>query len=106
MMRPDQAKARWCGVVAPLVTPFTAQGTLDLAALRTNARWLLDRGARQGNTILLAGGSGGDFSVMTLEERKQVILTVAEVTDGRLPIIAGAQSLDIRDCIALCQFCE
>jgi dihydrodipicolinate synthase/N-acetylneuraminate lyase len=43
---------------------------------------------------------------MTLEERKAVIRTIAEVTAGRLPIIAGAQSLDVRDCIALCQLCE
>jgi dihydrodipicolinate synthase/N-acetylneuraminate lyase len=106
MLTPDQAKTRWRGVVAPLVTPFTARGDVDLDALRANVQWLLDRGARQGNTVLLAAGSGGDFSVMTLEERKAVIRTIAEVAAGHLPIIAGAQSLDVRDCIALCQLCE
>lgn len=106
MLTPEQAKARWRGVMAPLVTPFTADGALDLAALRANVQWLLDRGARQGNTILLVAGSGGDFTSMNLDERMQVIRAVAEVTAGHLPIIAGAQSLDVRDSIAICRLCE
>lgn len=106
MITPEQARSRWQGVVAPLVTPFGADGALDLASLRTNVQWLLDRGARLGNTILLAAGSGGDFTSMSLEERKQVIGAVAAVAAGRLPIIAGAQSLDIRESIALCHWCE
>src|SRR5690348_899472 len=96
MITPEEARARWRGVVAPLVTPFAADGSLDLRSLQANVQWLLDRGARQGNTILLVAGSGGDFTSMTLEERKEVIKVVAEVAAGRLPIIAGAQSLDIR----------
>ncbi|HZS87182.1 MAG TPA: dihydrodipicolinate synthase family protein [Chloroflexota bacterium] len=106
MLTPELATARWRGVVAPLVTPFAADGALDLASLRANVRWLLDRGARQGNTILLVGGSGGDFTAMNLDERLQVIRAVAEVAAGQLPIIAGAQSLDIRDSIAICRLCE
>jgi 4-hydroxy-tetrahydrodipicolinate synthase len=43
---------------------------------------------------------------MNLAERQQVIRTVAEVNAGRTPLIAGVQALDVRDCIALCQFCE
>ena len=106
MITREQAKERWRGVLAPLVTPFTASGELNLAALRTNVGWLFDRGARHGNTVLLAGGSGGDFPMMNLEERRQVISVVAEVADGRAPIIAGVQSLDIRETIALCRLCE
>src|SRR6266849_2758826 len=106
MITAEQVHSRWRGVVAPLVTPFKQDGSLDLDALRTNVQWLLDRGARQGNTIFLVGGSGGDFTTMNLEERKQVIRTVAELTAARVPTIAGAQSLDIRECIAICQLCE
>jgi dihydrodipicolinate synthase/N-acetylneuraminate lyase len=102
----DQARARWRGVLAPLVTPFTREGGIDVAALQTNVQWLLDRGARQGNTIFLLAGSGGDFPMMNLEERKQVIAAVADVVGDRAPMIAGAQSLDIRESIALGQWCE
>jgi 4-hydroxy-tetrahydrodipicolinate synthase len=106
MLTPEQARTRWRGVVAPLVTPFTVDGALDLPALRANVQWLLGRGARHGNTILLVAGSGGDFTVMSLDERKQVIRAAAAVAAGQLPIIAGAQSLDIRESIELCQLCE
>lgn len=106
MITVDQAKQRWQGVLAPLVTPFTASGELDLDALQDNVDWLFRRGARPGNTVLLAAGSGGDFPMMNLAERKQVISAIAEVNQDRLPVIAGVQSLDLRETIALCQHCE
>jgi 4-hydroxy-tetrahydrodipicolinate synthase len=96
----------WRGVLTPLVTPFEADGAVDLDALVANLEWLFARGANAANTVLLAAGSGGDFTSMSLAERQQVIKTVAEVNAGRTPLIAGVQALDVRDCIALCQFCE
>ena len=106
MKSAEQIRARWQGVLAPLVTPFAEDGSLDLESLRQNVEWLIGRGASEGNTIFLVAGSGGDFPMMNLQERFSVIRTVAEVTDGRIPIVAGAQSLDIRDSIAICQLCE
>jgi 4-hydroxy-tetrahydrodipicolinate synthase len=90
-----QARDGWRGVLAPLVTPFKQGGDLDLATLRGNVEWLLERGASQGNTVLLAVGSGGDFPMMNLEERKQALQVIAKTVDGRVPIIAGVQSLDV-----------
>jgi 4-hydroxy-tetrahydrodipicolinate synthase len=106
MISAAEARARWRGVLAPLVTPFSADGSVDFAALRRNVEWLIGRGATDQNTVLLAAGSGGDFTSMNVEERKQVIATVAEVAAGRIPVIAGVQSLDVRDTIAICQACE
>ena len=99
-------RTNWRGVLTPLVTPFAPDGALDLDALASNLEWLFERGADASNTVLLAAGSGGDFSSMNLTERQQVIETVAQINAGRTPLIAGVQALDIRDCIALCQFCE
>ena len=59
-----------------------------------------------GNTVFLAAGSGGDLTSMTTEEREQVIKTVCEVADGKVPVMASAQSTDVRVCIELCQFGE
>lgn len=105
MITREEAQARWRGVLIPLVTPFDEQGELNLPALRRNVQWILDEGAQLGNSIFLAAGSGGDFSVMNLEERKQVITAVAEVVGDQAPVIAGAQSCDIRECIAIAQLC-
>ncbi|MGH2559338.1 MAG: dihydrodipicolinate synthase family protein [Thermomicrobiales bacterium] len=106
MLTVKEAKTRWRGVLAPIVTPFGEDGELNLDALQTNVQWLLDRGATRGNTVFLAAGSGGDFPMMNLHERQQVITAIADVVDGKAPIIAGVQSLDIRETIALCQHCE
>ena len=106
MLTVDQARERWRGVLAPIVTPFDETGAVDFGALQTNLQWLLDRGARHGNTIILTAGSGGDFPMLSLDERKQVITATAEVIGDQAPIIAGVQALDIRDTIALCQHCE
>ena len=106
MLTVEEAKEKFQGVVVPLATIFNRDDSLDLGGLASNVQWLIDQGARQGNTVLLAAGSGGDFTVMSTEERKQVIKTVAEVSAGRLPIFAGVQSTDIRTTIELCQLCE
>ena len=106
MISAERARPNWRGVLAPLATPFTEDGRLDLTTLQANVQWLLDRGARRGNTVVLAVGSGGDFPMMNLEERRQAITAIATVVDGQLPIIAGVQSLDIRETIELCQLCE
>jgi 4-hydroxy-tetrahydrodipicolinate synthase len=66
----------------------------------------MDQGAKMGNTVFLAAGSGGDLTVMTTEERKQVIKTVCDVADGKVPVMASAQSTDVRVCIEMCQFGE
>jgi 4-hydroxy-tetrahydrodipicolinate synthase len=105
MLTLAEMKERWQGIVVPLVTVFKEDLSLDLPALESNVQWLMDKGAGIGNSIFLVAGSGGDFSVMTTEERKEVIKTVAEVADGKTPLIASAQSTDIRDCIEICNCC-
>ena len=106
MLTVEEAKQRFQGVCVPIATIYNEDGSLDLDSLASNVQWMIDRGAKQGNTIFLAAGSGGDFSVMNVEERKQVIQTIADVSAGRVPTIAGVQATDIRDTIALCQHAD
>ena len=106
MLTREEAKQRFQGVCVPIATIYKEDGSLDPDSLASNVQWMIDRGAKQGNTIFLACGSGGDFTVLSTEERKQVISTVAEVTAGRVPTIAGVQSTDVRVTIELCQHAE
>ncbi len=106
MIAVEELRKRWQGVVIPLITPFKGDRSLDLPALESNVQWLIDRGARAGNSVLLAAGSGGDFTSMTVDERKQAIKTVCDVARGRVPVMASGQSTDIRDCIEICQHGE
>lgn len=106
MIAVEELRKRWQGVVIPLVTPFREDRSLDLPALEGNVQWLIDKGARAGNSVLLAVGSGGDFTSMTVDERKQAIKAVCDVARGRVPVMASGQSTDIRDCIEICQHGE
>ena len=106
MLTAEQSKDWFKGVTVPLATIFHKDGSLDLESTSSNVQWLVDQGARQGNTILLTAGSGGDFTSLNTEERKQVIGAVAKIAAGKIPTIASVQSTDIRVTIELSQFCE
>lgn len=106
MLTAEQAKDWFKGVTVPLATIFHKDGSLDLESTASNVQWLVDQGARQGNTILLTAGSGGDFTSLSTDERKQVIGAVAKIAAGKIPTIASVQSTDIRITIDLSQFCE
>ena len=107
MITLDETRRLLRGAVLPVVSVFRAKDrSLDTETTAANVQWIIDRGAREGNTVFLAAGSGGDFTMMSLQERKQVIAAVCQVSAGKVPVIASAQSNDIRESIELCQFCE
>jgi dihydrodipicolinate synthase/N-acetylneuraminate lyase len=107
MMTLEEARRRLRGAVLPVVTVFReGDRALDLETTGANVQWIIDRGAREGNTVFLAAGSGGDFTMLNLQERKAVIEKICQVAGGRVPVIASAQSNDIREVIELCQWCE
>ena len=106
MITVEEAKEKMDGVVIPLATIFKEDGSLDADATAENVQWIIDQGAKQGNTVFIAVGSGGDFTVLSTEERKLAIKAIAEANAGRIPTFASVQSTDIRTTIELCQHCE
>ena len=106
MLTTEEAKNWFQGVTVPLPTIFHKDGSLDLGSIISNVQWLINKGATQGNTILLIAGSGGDFTSLNTEERKQIIGAIAKLAKGKIPTIASVQSTDIRITIELSQFCE
>ena len=109
MITVEQAKQKMDGVVVPLATIFKddADRSLDVDATQQNVQWMVDQGAAPGNTVFIAVGSGGDFTVMSTEERKAAIKAIADVAvPNNIPTFASVQSTDIRTTIELCQWCE
>lgn len=91
---PEQLKQKLEGCYVTIPTPFTdcAGWPVDLEALRTYTRFLLDSGLTTDNATFLAGGAAGDFSTMTFDERLKVVETVVKTVDGRVPVAMGAQT--------------
>ncbi len=85
MIHPDELRPRLKAVLAFPVTPFTADGEVDLEAFRANLRDLADAGFKG---VVVAGGTGELYSLTMEECRALYRAAVAEVGD-RLTIIAG-----------------
>jgi 4-hydroxy-tetrahydrodipicolinate synthase len=86
---------RGCGTA--LVTPFTADGSLDETALRAFVRWQVEEGIH----FVVPCGSTGEAATMTLEEQRRVVEITVEEVNGRVPVVAGAGSNDTKKAIAL-----
>ena len=77
------------GIYPACVTPFTAEGALDVAAVRHNARRWLDTGIHG----LLVLGSTGEFVVLEENERDQVIAAAREVVPSDRVLSVGVGHL-------------
>jgi 5-dehydro-4-deoxyglucarate dehydratase len=73
------------GVLAFPITPFGADGAVDLDAARVNAAWL----ARSGVHALVAPSGTGELYSLTPDECSAVVEATVEATEGRVPVIAG-----------------
>ncbi|AKS31524.1 4-hydroxy-tetrahydrodipicolinate synthase [Mycolicibacterium goodii] len=93
--RSDPAQIR--GSIAPLITPFTDDGGLDLDSLRGLVAWQLASGSH-GISI---GGSTGEPSTQTVTERIQAIQAVAAEIDDAVPFVAGTGSAKLEETLEL-----
>lgn len=73
------------GVHVALLTPFTAGGAVDTAALAGHVERLVAAGADG----LLACGTTGEFADLEADERATVVAAAVAAADGRVPVLAG-----------------
>ncbi|MGW2159510.1 4-hydroxy-tetrahydrodipicolinate synthase [Nonomuraea sp. NPDC001699] len=93
--RSDPSTVR--GSIAPVVTPFAADGSLDLDSLRSLVRWQLDQGSHGIST----GGSTGEPGAQSVEERVAAMAVVAEETADRVPFLPGTGSAKLDETLRL-----
>ncbi len=74
---------RGCGTA--LVTPFTADGSVDEAALRSLVAWQIESGI----DFLVPCGTTGEASTLTEAEWLRVVAVVIEAAGARVPVFAG-----------------
>jgi len=85
------------GVLVALATPFSADASLDEATLRA----LVDRTIDGGVHGVVACGSTGEFSALTVDERRRVVETVVDQAAHRVPVIAQTGSTSTAEAIRL-----
>jgi len=67
------------------VTPFTAQGELDLPALRAHIAYLL---AHRPDGLFVCGGTG-EFVALSFAEWRSAVAAAVEEVGGAVPVVAG-----------------
>ena len=83
------------GTFTPIVTPFRADGSIDLRALGDLVEWQIDSRIDG----LVPCGSTGESATLSPDEHVSVIRHVVEVAAGRVPVIAGTGSNSTREAI-------
>jgi 4-hydroxy-tetrahydrodipicolinate synthase len=79
------------------MTPFKREGAVDHAGLTNLVNWQLASGTH-GISI---GGSTGEPSAQTIEERADAIRTVAATIDDRVPLVVGTGSTKLDETLEL-----
>lgn len=94
--------ARLAGMCPALVTPFTADGTLDEAALRRLVGYHVEK---RSDGLFLCG-SLGSGPAMSADERRRVAEVAAETAAGRLRLIVHVGSINPLEAAALARHAE
>lgn len=84
------------GIFPALVTPFTEDDTIDEAAYRELLQFVLPH-----VDGVVPCGTTGEFSYMSIEERKRVIKICLDELGGAVPVLAGTGCTTTRETVAL-----
>ncbi|PHS53466.1 MAG: dihydrodipicolinate synthase family protein [Lutibacter sp.] len=74
---------KWEGVMPAVTTKFTDNDTLDLVAFEVNIKAQLDAGV----SGIILGGTLGEASTLTTEEKKILIEKTVEIVQEKVPVI-------------------
>ncbi|MBE9500518.1 MULTISPECIES: 4-hydroxy-tetrahydrodipicolinate synthase [Streptomyces] len=89
-------------VLTAMVTPFTADGALDLDGAQQLAAHLVDAG----NDGLVVNGTTGESPTTTDAEKAQLVQAVVEAVGERAHVVAGAGTNDTAHSLALARAAE
>ena len=85
------------GSIVAIVTPMLKDGGVDWKSLEKLVEWHIE----QGTNSIVAVGTTGEASTLSMEEHTQVIKEIIRVANKRIPIIAGTGANSTREAIEL-----
>ena len=90
------------GIVPPAVTVFDSEGEIDKEKNERFLQHLIDEGVHG----LFVSGSTGEASLMSLEQRKEIIDIGVAVAKGKVPLYAGTGHNSTRITIEVSKYAE
>ncbi len=86
---------QWRGIFPAVTTKFDANENLDIPAMERHFEFLIANGVDG----LVTGGSLGEASTLTLEEKLQVAEVAVKVSAGRVPVLANVSETSTREAL-------
>jgi len=90
------------GSIPALVTPFSVDGGLDEKAFSEFVEWQI----AEGSNGLVPVGTTGESPTLTHDEHKRIVELCVEISNGRVPVMAGAGSNNTAESIDFAQHAE
>jgi len=88
------------GSFVALITPFNKDGSVDLEGFRTLVKWH----AQHGTSALLFMGSTGEVSMLSQQERHQVVIETAKMKTGNMKFFYGCTGNNTQTTIEYLRF--
>jgi 4-hydroxy-tetrahydrodipicolinate synthase len=85
------------GSYPPLVTPFAADGSVDLDAYAAQ----IERQVAGGSHGITVNGTTAEPSTLTVDERNAIVSLAVDVVAGRVPVVAATGSQSHAETVAL-----
>ena len=70
------------GIIPPILTPMNEDESINVAELRNQVNRMIEAGCH----ALFPFGTNGEGYILSGEEKKLVLETVVEETNGRVPV--------------------
>jgi 4-hydroxy-tetrahydrodipicolinate synthase len=86
---------RFQGIYTPIITPFSADGSVDWDAYAE----VIEQQIESGVAGIIAGGSTGEFYAMSKQERIQQFEFAAERIRDRVEFMAGVNDMRVDQCL-------
>src|SRR4051812_9811632 len=90
------------GSFVALITPFNKDGSVDFAAFRTLLKFQEDNGS----AAILIMGSTGESSMLSPEEKREIVIETAKMKTPRMPVFVGATGNNTETTIANVRFAK
>src|SRR6188472_2281351 len=88
------------GIIGACLTPFDEEGRINYDALAKEIDFIV----ADADAISIAAVEAAEYTMLTLEERKELMRRGVELVNHRLPIILGASSPSPRTTVELAEY--
>jgi len=90
------------GIVPPVITVFNSEGEIDEEKTKRFIQHLIDEGVHG----IFVAGSTGEYSLMSMEQRKKIIDIGVEAAKGKVPLFTGTGHNSTKIAVELSKYAQ